>query len=94
MRKENSFLFYTFSIECAAVGALAITSSICWSTNTFESGFFKLFVVPVPVIFVVDANASEPSIEDALGTIKRRGFDSDVVGVIVVELLFPWSCTA
>jgi hypothetical protein len=74
------FLQNTLSIDWAATGALEIESSICWSSNNFDSTFFVLFVVSV--IFVVDASASEPSWDDALAAIKRRRFAVIVAGVV------------
>ncbi len=76
----KDLLIYTLSIDWAATGALEIISSICWSSNNFDSIFFVLFVVSV--IFVVDASASEPNWDDTFGAIIRRRFGVIVAGVV------------
>ncbi len=77
--RQSNMYWHTLSIDWTATGALEITSSTCCSSNNFDSIFFVLFVVSV--IFVVDANASEPSCDEAFGAITCRRFAVIVAGV-------------
>ena len=75
------------SIEWAAAGAFETASSIRCSSNNLDSIFLKLFVVPVPVIFVDDARASEPNCDDTFGATKRRCFGGELAGVKLFDEL-------